>query len=426
MSRTTAPVTALLVASHVLLSGFATAELPEIKLTCLDEQVLHGATFQSNNQKIVFNRKGIFLAYLKSRNAEYTANMWRLMWSRDGGATFDVLASDTGATNPPVLETDDADNLYLGRVDWKIGDAFVDRFTAADDYRTRTTTTLPKGAAGKYAMAWDATRRQVCFFSHNNRFFQVAENGKLISAVDLLKPGPNAVLQYPSLCLDERGDLTAAWTTVQVGDKPGTHVYWDIHAMKSLDGGTTWQTLAGTKLTPPLVSDDTGPADRLILDDEFEVTTWLAGMVVRHGKLHAIYQTQSKPARYTYLRRELATGREELRHGPEFRGETLSLNGLDGVLVSRRADPNAPLFAIVKDATKPRLAALRSDDQGATWHDHAVSLPVTAPYAIGGCREITPDGRVIGLFTDAIEPSNEPVGKSKLYFFRFQVEPPTR
>lgn len=421
MPRTSSPMNTLLLAILLGLPTFATAGLPEIKLTCLDDQVLHGATFQSNNQKIVFNRRGIFLAYLKSRNAEYTANTWRLMWSRDGGSTFEVLASDTGATNPPVLETDESDNLYLGRVDWTIGDAFVDRFTAADDYRTRTTTTLPKGAAGKYAMAWDTTRRQVCFFSHNNRFFQVAEDGKLISAVDLLKPGPNAVLQYPSLCFDERGDLTAAWTTVKVGDKPGTHVYWDIHAMKSHNGGTTWQTLAGTELTPPFVSDDTGPADRLTLDDEFTVTTWLAGMLARHGKLHAIYQTQSKPARYTYLRRELATGREDLRHSPEFKGETLSLNGLDGVLISRRADANAPLFAIVRDIASPRLAALRSDDQGTTWHDHAASLLVTAPYAVGGCRELTPDGRAIGLFTDAIEPNKDPVGKSKLYFYQFNA-----
>ena len=51
-----------------------------------------------------------------------------------------------------------------------------------------------------------------------------------------------------------------------------------------------------------------------------------------------------------------------------------------------------------------------------------MSLPVTAPYAIGGCRELTPDGRVIGLFTDAIEPSNDPVGKSKLFFFEFKAE----
>ena len=122
------------------------------------------------------------------------------------------------------------------------------------------------------------------------------------------------------------------------------------------------------------------------------------------------------PTRFHYLRYDLRTGREDLRLTPEFRGQHLSLHGLDGTFSCRMADAQSPLVAIVKEAQRPRLAALRSDDQGATWHDLAVSKQVTAPYAISGCRELTPDGYAIGVFTDAIEPSNEPTGKSKLYF----------
>ena len=80
------------------------------------------------------------------------------------------------------------------------------------------------------------------------------------------------------------------------------------------------------------------------------------------------------------------------------------------------------LLSLPALAELPAIELTCIDDQGATWHDHAVSLPVTAPDAIGGCRELTPDGRVIGLFTDAIEPRNEPIGKSKLYFFQFKAE----
>ena len=126
--------------------------------------------------------------------------------------------------------------------------------------------------------------------------------------------------------------------------------------------------------------------------------------------------------RFHYVRYDLQTGREDLRLTPEFRGQNLSLSGLDGTFSCRMADAKSPLVAILKDAQGPRLAALRSDDQGAHWHDLAVSQDVTAPYAISGCRELTPDGYAIGTFTDAIEPGNDPTGKSRLYFYRVRVK----
>ena len=94
-----------------------------IELLCLDEQVIHGATFQSHNQKVVFNDRGIFVAYVQSRNADYTAQNWHVLRSRDRGRTFARVASGVAATNPPVLETDADSNLYLGRVDWVAGNA---------------------------------------------------------------------------------------------------------------------------------------------------------------------------------------------------------------------------------------------------------------------------------------------------------------
>ena len=296
----------------------------------------------------------------------------------------------------------------------------LERYLAAEDYREPHVTVLPGGAAGKFAMALDGRRRQIVFFSHNNQFFRVGLDGTLRWQVTLLQPGRKAVLQYPSLCFDEQGDLYAAWTT----STPQKGLYYDIHVMRSRNGGETWQTLTGEALTLPIVADDSGPTQRLSLDDEFEVHTWLCNLLAAHGKLHAMYQAQTTPIRFHYLRYDLRTGREDLRLTPEFRGQHLSLNGLDGTFSCRMADAQSPLVAIVKEAQRPRLAALRSDDQGATWHDLAVSQDVTAPYAISGCRELTPDGYAIGVFTDAIEPSNEPTGKSKLYFYRVRINGP--
>lgn len=92
-----------------------------------------------------------------------------------------------------------------------------------------------------------------------------------------------------------------------------------------------------------------------------------------------------------------------------------------GGLASQAKNPEAPLLAVVKDASQSRLACVRSDDQGNTWKDWAVSEEITNPYAIGTCREITADGAAIGTFTSAIDPSNDNVGKSKLYFFRIPI-----
>ena len=86
------------------------AILAPIKLTCVDDQCIHSATFQSNNQKVVASRHGIFLTYLKTRNKEYTAQRWRLMHSTDDGGNFRCLYEATQATNPPVIEVDGPTN----------------------------------------------------------------------------------------------------------------------------------------------------------------------------------------------------------------------------------------------------------------------------------------------------------------------------
>jgi hypothetical protein len=94
--------------------------LTELNLVCVDDQATGYATFQSHNQKVVRNNRGIFMTHLRTRNEKYTAQQWRLSWSRDGGRTFQTLFESTDATNPPVIETDSADNLYVGRQPEKV------------------------------------------------------------------------------------------------------------------------------------------------------------------------------------------------------------------------------------------------------------------------------------------------------------------
>src|SRR2546427_2772453 len=111
------------------------AGLTRVELTCIDPAATGYGTFQSHNQKVVSNRRGFFMTHIRTRNEAYTAQQWRLSWSRDGGRSFATLFESTDATNPPILETDDRDNLYLVRPDFVDGHAYLLRFFATNDYR---------------------------------------------------------------------------------------------------------------------------------------------------------------------------------------------------------------------------------------------------------------------------------------------------
>src|SRR5688572_4389997 len=193
------------------------AELSKIELTLVDSEAIGYGTFQSHNQKVVSNRRGTFLTHIRTRNEPYTAQQWRLSWSRDGGRRFETLYEATHATNPPVLETDDEDNLYLIRPDFVDGHAYLYRFMAAKDFRDPVITRIKGGAAGKYSMALDLNRKQIYYFAHNNTFHRISMTGEVLASTNLLTGGKNAVLQYPLLFLDAEGTLHAAWTTQKNG-----------------------------------------------------------------------------------------------------------------------------------------------------------------------------------------------------------------
>ena len=395
-------------------------ELATIELTCVDPAATGYGTFQSHNQKVVANRRGIFMTHIRTRNEPYTAQQWRLSWSRDGGQTFETLYEATHATNPPVLETDEDDNVYLIRPDFVDGNAYLYRFVAAANYREPTITPIPNGSAGKFCMVLDRARRQICYFAHNNTFHRVALDGNVLSSTNLLVAGQSAILQYPLLYLDAAGTLHAAWTT----QKHGVYLYWDIHYLQSQDGGISWRTMSGTPVSLPVIADEGGPADRITLDDEYDTHTWLESFFVRGGKAHFLYLAQTDPPRQHYVRHDLAAAKRELDMQPEFKGRNLSLRNLDGFFATRAAEKDATIYVVSRDANASRLACLASDDNGSTWRDHAVSPAVTNPYSIGGSREVTEDGWIIGSFTEQIASTLDSGGGSKVHFFRIRAEPP--
>ena len=101
----------------------------------------------------------------------------------------------------------------------------------------------------------------------------------------------------------------------------------------------------------------------------------------------------------------------------------LSLSGLDGFLTYPPSDPNR-LYLIGNDSG--HLACLASDDAGQSWKDYARSEQSFGLYSIGGYRQITDDGSIIGSFTDQKPPDAVTDQKSTVYFFRIAANKAAR
>lgn len=403
------------IAGCALGPGSSPRAIRPIEVIPVEAPVIGYATFQSHNQKVLANRNGIFISYARTRNPEYTAQRWRLARSADGGRTFSTVYEETNATNPPAIETDSEDNIYLFRCEDTTHAAYLYRFLARDGYAKPLITHIPNAGAFKFAAAIDEPRRRLYFMSHNNTFSVVGMDGKLLRTGMLTTPGQSAVLQYPHLFLDGDGTLHAAWTT----QLPGVYLYWDIHHMLSRDGGETWRNLDGAPVSIPVTADQTGAAMRITRDDEFDVHTWLSNMTAKDGKLHFAYMAQTRPWRMHYLRYDIASGRRDIDRWPRFEGESIRLDGQDGFF-ARDARPGSPIYFTMR--SQGRLACLVSDDNGEHWHDFARSEQTfDAAYAIGGCRTITPDGWIIGSFTDSKSPSSAERDDGKTYFFRIKA-----
>lgn len=415
-------MTSALCATHSEL--FADKKFPKtplpIELTLVDDQAIAFATFQSHNKKVVSNRNGFFLSYVKESNDDYSAQLWRLVHSTDGGKTFETVFEETRACSAPPIETAGDGRLFLARPDFKDGNAYLTRLNAAGDDPQHTT--FEGGSAGKYCLLLDEPRGQLYYFAHNGTFHVAGTDGEVRQNTKLLVPGKHAVVQYPHLSLDDEGVLYAAWTTNHLS----MYLYRSIQAMKSRDGGKTWMTLDNKPLEIPIVDDDTGPTTRISGDDELDVHTWLSGIMVKDDKLHFAYYAKTEPQRQRYVRYDAATGEKELDIEPLFAEREQTEVNDSGTLVADRSTSGSPLYFVSTIDDRKRLACLVSYDNGATWQEYAVSnrLFDHRVYSIGAARDVTDEGYIVGTFTDVAyagaETYYEP-NSGRVYFFRIKA-----
>ena len=337
----------------------------------------------------------------------------------DGGRSFETLLEAVHGTRAPVLETDRAGNLYMTHPDWNDPRRpfLFYRFACGGDYGGPTITTIPDVPCGaKYAMAYDPTRKQFYLAAQFGQLLVVSPEGKLVRrGMGFGNRGPHAGTQYPHLMVTADGVLHHAMTTAGPDNK-GKDIYWDIHYMNSPDGGLTWRKLDGTFLPDEPVPDDTGPTDRISLDDEFQVQSWLANMLVKDGKVHFLYEGRT----VHYVRYDRATGKKDVAlDGERFAGADIALSHVSGMLASRLDEPGSPLYCVSRDPARRTLACLVSRDNGNSWSDYALAKrKFFNHYATGGAQQITDDGYIIGSFTAFPTPR----GPRGVWFYRIKAD----
>jgi hypothetical protein len=427
-------------------------EGPPVVITDVDTDAHYGATGQSHNQKVVANAYGIFMTHIHERQCCDILNScadeppakcpdanliatWRLSRSVDGGASFTTVYEGRHGTSPPAIETDWQGNIYLAHADWFRGgqNAYVLRFLASDNFQNPTSTTLTGGVGAKYAMEIDEVRGQLYFFSNSNKFFRVRLSDLAVLAeYQLTRNGDNANMHYPHLYLDDNGHLYVAWTSVRInpalegqdqcGNSNLQNPYWSIHFMRSLDGGVTWMKPNGQILTTPISADETGdsPTDEITLPVERCVNTWLSTFLVKGDKVHFVYQAEGPNPIEHYVRYDLATSHIDRNLAP-FEGDGVPIKNLDGVCSTRRSIKE--IFCVSKTDnlnTNSRIVVLKSEDNGLTWHKHALGPIVADTYAVGGSPQVTDDGYIIGSYT---ENPHSPQPTAKFYKVASLAEP---
>ena len=398
-----------------LIFPYSAHALETVEITTLDNAANSSAG--SYSQHVVQNQYGIFLTYLKKYSESTGLGTWKLMRSTDNGKTFTTLYTSQNHTSPPVLETDSHGVIYLAYPETDVStNAYFYRFFPENNFTEPTITTIPKASSGKFAMILDEPNGQLYYLSHYGRFVIIGMDGQIRKNFSLVKfEGASAYMQYPLLTLDEKGVLYAAWTT----QKKDQYLYWDIHFMLSKDGGVTWQKLDGSALQIPVRPDETGPTDRVTLDDEFTVHTFLSTLLAKNNKIYFPYLAQFEPYRQHFARYDTLLAKKDLDIYPTWKGTTIQLDSLHLFCATRLHESTYPIYCVGEESSG-RLGVLVSYDQGATWKDYAViSDPAdTNPWLASGAREITSDGYLIGTYTNQISTTKN---NSAVRFFRIKA-----
>jgi len=385
---------------HTHIFADSNDSIREVAVTAVDDVIAVLATFQSHNQKVVSNDNGIFVTYVHEAHVSGDNNRWRMARSTDNGQSWTIIYEAIYACAAPAVETDENNNVYLIHPDWDDGSQplYFYRFSPSNNYTTPyIKVNYSNPCASKHAMVYDNSRQQFHIFLQYGNFLTLDMNGDVVRKIQLLNSYNGIEPQYPHIQLDEDYNIHIADTT--------NTTYYSILHMMSRDGGLSWERMDGTPISVPARCDPCGPTQLISLPDEFNISTWLTNMLPKNGKLHFCYNAGSFTTneRTHYMRYDIDTGVREIdtwidNPNAQWQGENITLLPYSAFFVTDPTDPNSPLYA-VSGSLGMYISCLVSFDNGSNWNDFGRSASPHSWYAIGGFRNLTVDGSIIGAFT---------------------------
>lgn len=417
-------------------------------------------------QTVVSNQYGYFATYVYEADQSLQHARWSLVRSTNGGATLPpvyqhcpppALLSTCPGGPAPAIETDRDGNIYLIYSDVNTGHAYFMRFLVANNYQNPTSVLLEYGEAQKYSAVIDESRGKIYYAANSSVaayptytpttmwLYTISLDGSDVRRDRLTVPGvtfdvpslpdwgPYPVeAQYPSLYLDEHEHLYVAWTTSfnrsDCDPEDQTCVAWNyysIHFMRSLDGAGTWQTLAGTPLTLPVVAGGDGAeVDEVTVEQNMGSFLW--NILVKQGKVHFIYREGTKDGKpLHYVRYDTVTSVRE-QDTTTWGGEEITFNSPHGDCSTRRERLDSTIYCVSTTAgPDDRLAVLVTEDNGQTWKDHAATLAntgcnETCHHFLSTARQVAEGSVILGAYTQG--QNGEP---APLSFFTVPVPGPS-
>lgn len=399
-----------------------------MQVVTVDKSKAYG-TFNSHNQKVVANARGIFAAYIKDYNSS-DIGTWQLRMSVDGGKTFAPILTQTDSSKAPCIETDSKNNIHIAYPtnNWK--DIYYIKLLASENYTPPHSIIVSGAGAGKYSCDFRESDKTFFYVGWSN---MVRINTDTMSVIDnrpVLAHGPKGYSQYPLLSFDpSKIYMMLGWTTV---DTVGHQSYRDIRYGMSWNSGLTFGVPStGATIRLPIVADSTGGSVQALLpsDDETSeralnngsyINNWLANLSFVDGYIHFMYAHYGPniSQRVRYVRTSLMSPTPSVVM-ERFKGDSIELVTLGSYFITHRAPTGGYWLYAIGGTADNRIAALISLDSGETWHDFAASEPQPGSlYAVTGARSISPDGYIVGAAT--VTKSSTDL---EIKFFKFRGYP---
>jgi len=392
-------------------------------------------TFGSHNQRIVETPQGIYLTYQVDEEGSDHNGEWKLVRSRDLGATWKAVYSALG-TRPPAVVADKDANVHLVHSDANSDKMHLYSFSGSHRVAHHEYGGIRCDA--KFTALYDPARDDLYMATQYGRLlaigldtFEVVHDEQVFQ--DKGNQSPYSCAQYPQLALDNRGNIHFATTTSNLSD---THVYRNIlhvFARTLPNGKLAWKRIprpdesGAQEVITPIRPDEKGEALEINDCDERGtpgvVSVHLTNFISKEDFVHFFYTVvrEGTPEWRTHYKRiNRLTGAVDVDMDGDtapIAGQTIVLKPYGGFFsTASLADPATPLYLTSGEQDRGQIGVLVSHDNGVTWLDYAITNHGPMTWSnITGARYS--DGRIMVAFSSAPKDPAYPASVKYLGFY---------